>query len=190
MDAKIFRGSLDRWNDDKGFGFIRGKESKRDIFIHISAFKKNINRRPKVGDVIFYETHIENSGKIRAVNARIEGLAAKPVNITGDKSPIVHRDYRRKKSTRFHSRIFALLFVVGAGMAVYRYGPPKMGGSNYLNSMPKQAQQFKEEYHCQGKVYCSEMRSRHEAMFYLRNCPGTKMDGDHDGIPCESQFRW
>ncbi|WP_085961298.1 excalibur calcium-binding domain-containing protein [Cupriavidus basilensis] len=23
------------------------------------------------------------------------------------------------------------------------------------------------------------------ARFYLRNCPGVKIDGDHDGIPCE-----
>jgi hypothetical protein len=26
-----------------------------------------------------------------------------------------------------------------------------------------------------------------EATFYLRSCPGTQMDGDNDGIPCESQ---
>lgn len=41
---------------------------------------------------------------------------------------------------------------------------------------------------CESKTYCSEMRSCAEAKFYLQNCPGTKMDGDHDGIPCESQW--
>ncbi|MDT4288445.1 excalibur calcium-binding domain-containing protein [Methylomonas sp. MO1] len=46
----------------------------------------------------------------------------------------------------------------------------------------------KQIFQCQGKVYCSEMRSREEAEFYLDNCPGTKMDGDYDGIPCEKQF--
>jgi hypothetical protein len=45
-----------------------------------------------------------------------------------------------------------------------------------------------EAFQCQGKVYCSEMNSYEEALFYVRNCPGTKMDGDHDGEPCESQF--
>lgn len=25
------------------------------------------------------------------------------------------------------------------------------------------------------------------AVFYLKNCPGTQMDADEDGIPCESQ---
>ena len=39
-----------------------------------------------------------------------------------------------------------------------------------------------------GKIYCSEMTSCGEAKFYQRNCPGTKMDGDGDGIPCESQW--
>ncbi len=44
------------------------------------------------------------------------------------------------------------------------------------------------EFSCQGKQYCSEMRSCEEAKYYLSNCPNTKMDGDHDGVPCESQW--
>jgi len=44
------------------------------------------------------------------------------------------------------------------------------------------------KYQCLGKVYCSEMISCEEATFYLQNCPGTKMDGDNDGIPCEGQW--
>ncbi len=43
-------------------------------------------------------------------------------------------------------------------------------------------------YQCLGKVYCSEMTSCAEAMFYLQNCQGTLMDGDNDGIPCETQW--
>ncbi|MCF9465553.1 cold shock domain-containing protein [Vibrio parahaemolyticus] len=35
---------------------------------------------------------------------------------------------------------------------------------------------------------CSEMVSCNEAKFYLSNCPNVKIDGDNDGIPCESQF--
>ena len=41
---------------------------------------------------------------------------------------------------------------------------------------------------CSGKVYCSEMSSCAEAKFYLRNCPGTKIDGNNDGVPCEKQW--
>ena len=43
-------------------------------------------------------------------------------------------------------------------------------------------------YRCDGRTYCSQMTSFEEAMFFLNNCPGVKMDGDHDGVPCEMQF--
>lgn len=45
-------------------------------------------------------------------------------------------------------------------------------------------------FSCDGRQYCSDMTSRAEAEFFVRNCPNTKMDGDHDGIPCESDSRW
>ncbi|MCU0805033.1 MAG: excalibur calcium-binding domain-containing protein [Burkholderiales bacterium] len=32
------------------------------------------------------------------------------------------------------------------------------------------------------------MTSCAEATFFLSNCPGVKMDGDGDGIPCEEQW--
>ena len=41
---------------------------------------------------------------------------------------------------------------------------------------------------CDGRVYCSQMTSCAEATFFLRNCPGVKMDGDNDGVPCERQW--
>ena len=41
---------------------------------------------------------------------------------------------------------------------------------------------------CDGRIHCSQMTSCEEAMFFIKNCPGTKMDGDNDGIPCESQW--
>jgi len=44
------------------------------------------------------------------------------------------------------------------------------------------------KFQCSGKIHCAEMSSCAEAKFYLRNCPGTKMDGDNDGIPCEKQW--
>lgn len=43
-------------------------------------------------------------------------------------------------------------------------------------------------YRCDGRVYCSQMHSCEEATWVQQNCPGTKMDGNHDGIPCEKQF--
>ncbi|WP_081933500.1 excalibur calcium-binding domain-containing protein [Shewanella mangrovi] len=54
--------------------------------------------------------------------------------------------------------------------------------------LPKYGSQ--QQFRCDGRKYCSEMRSRAEAEFFLKNCPGTRMDGDNDGIPCENDSRW
>lgn len=43
-------------------------------------------------------------------------------------------------------------------------------------------------YRCDGRIYCSQMTSCEEATWFLKNCPGTKMDGDNDGVPCEKQW--
>lgn len=43
-------------------------------------------------------------------------------------------------------------------------------------------------YQCDGRTHCSQMRSYDEAVWFLRNCPNTQMDGDNDGVPCERQF--
>ena len=41
---------------------------------------------------------------------------------------------------------------------------------------------------CDGRQHCFPMTSCAEATYFLKNCPGTKMDGDHDGVPCEDQL--
>jgi len=42
-------------------------------------------------------------------------------------------------------------------------------------------------FRCDGRTHCSQMSSCSEARYFLANCPGVKMDGDRDGIPCEDQ---
>ena len=51
------------------------------------------------------------------------------------------------------------------------------------------------DFACDGRKYCSQMTSCAEAMYFLENCPGVKMDGSGpgqdgpgDGIPCERQW--
>ena len=43
-------------------------------------------------------------------------------------------------------------------------------------------------FSCDGRKYCSQMKSCAEAKYFLTNCPGVKMDGDRNGIPCEKQW--
>ena len=44
------------------------------------------------------------------------------------------------------------------------------------------------QYRCDGRTHCSQMTSCEEATFFLRNCPGTQMDGNNDGVSCERQW--
>lgn len=43
------------------------------------------------------------------------------------------------------------------------------------------------DFTCEGKTKCSEMINCEEARFYLEKCGLTRLDGDKDGIPCESK---
>ena len=53
------------------------------------------------------------------------------------------------------------------------------------NSLPERAT---EEFTCDGREHCSQMTSCKEAEYFINHCPGTKMDGDKDGVPCEDQW--
>src|SRR5262245_31081119 len=42
---------------------------------------------------------------------------------------------------------------------------------------------------CGEKMYCTQMRSCEEAMFHFSQCGLSRLDGDDDGVPCESLCR-
>jgi len=63
--------------------------------------------------------------------------------------------------------------------------PTKTGSSVTANQQPALPSS---PYRCDGRKYCTQMSSCNEAKFFLANCPGVKMDGDNDGIPCEEQW--
>jgi len=52
----------------------------------------------------------------------------------------------------------------------------------------QQSSSIRVSYSCDGRTYCSQMTSCDEATWFLKHCPGTKMDGNNDGIPCEKQW--
>ena len=177
------KGKLKRWNKDRGFGFITPDSGGPEVFMHISALKK-MGRPPVTGDIICYSLHTDNNGKIKAVDARIEGLkktANRPIN-----TPI-----KIKKNSKFSNKIVVGIIVIFIVSYAYKAISPsyttKVNDSpvpSLLNKMDVSSK----NYSCSGKVYCSAMTSCEEAMFYQNNCPGTKMDGDGDGVPCERQW--
>jgi hypothetical protein len=90
--------------------------------------------------------------------------------------------------------LFLLIFL---GFGVYKYlnehtSLLNTGSVNqYFNTQSPSSEMISQpssQFSCQGKTHCSQMGSYEEAKFYLDNCPGTKMDGDGDGVPCERQF--
>lgn len=81
MHNRIVKGTLVRWKDDKGFGFIEpetgpGTDSHTDIFIHVSQLR-HMSRRPQEGDIIFFQIEHKPGGKLNAIEARIEGVEVK-----------------------------------------------------------------------------------------------------------------
>lgn len=82
---KIRKGTLIKWDDDKGFGFIQ-QESGDQIFLHISNLKKGTRRRPVVGDIIYFHTEKDERGRLRASQAVIKGVGYKYVDIESVKT--------------------------------------------------------------------------------------------------------
>jgi len=182
MNQNHQKGKLKRWNDDKGFGFITSDTGK-DIFIHVSALKW-MERRPKVGDVLTFQIDTDHEGKEKAVNAKIEGVAEVR------ERPVRNNVKKRNKSNGL-SAVLSFILVISIGSFAYN----KFAALNPVHDEPTTSTYSHtaqggngNNYSCEGKVYCSEMTSCDEAEYYQRNCPGTKMDGDGDGIPCERQW--
>jgi hypothetical protein len=78
-----------------------------------------------------------------------------------------------------------LLGILIGGAAVYGYhhvrGSPVAMAEQDTGSTATR-------FSCDGRTRCSQMTSCAEAMYFLENCPGVKMDGEGDGIPCEGQW--
>ncbi len=68
--------------------------------------------------------------------------------------------------------------------------PPRMAAFPVHPARPMKGAQIEAPaaFKCDGRTYCSQMTSCAEATFFLKNCPGAKMDGNHDGVPCEQQW--
>lgn len=59
------KGTLSKWNDDRGFGFISPIQDGQDIFVHISAFPKD-GIRPTLGETLIFEIETDTRGKKRS----------------------------------------------------------------------------------------------------------------------------
>jgi hypothetical protein len=82
--------------------------------------------------------------------------------------------------------IYALITLVGWNY----YQKNNVSAEEESQTLETVASQPAENFSCDGRQYCSQMQSRAEAEYFLSHCPDMKMDGDHDGIPCENDSRF
>lgn len=179
-------GTLVDWKDSRGFGFIEPAASTERVFVHVSSFRRS-TERPRVGLVVSFEIEVDESGRKRAINVMRPGDANRM-----DVEPLAEGG-SRSRSTSWVGGLLPVVLVVGALM--YFLGQERVGSLDQLAPTskvipstlgvrsPSTAEPTR--FRCDGRVHCSQMRSCEEADFFLSHCPGTKMDGDGDGLPCE-----
>ena len=164
------KGQITQWFDDKGFGFIYCHDMPFEIFAHVSRFRRGY-RRPRVGDNVEFQIEWDN-GKANA--SAIVLLNVSPV--------------RKRISIRSTLSIVVMFITM---TLIYQFFKNQLSTS-FSHTPPSYQQQIYRaptpQFTCQGKTHCSQMTSYEDALFYLRYCPNTHIDGDNDGIPCERQF--
>jgi cold shock CspA family protein len=170
-------GTLTKWNDDRGFGFITPAERSEEIFVHISQFPKK-GGRPQLNEVISFETETGPNGKPRAIRVMRPGQ---------------HTASRRPRSKNRQDRPSGLLGTILGVLAIAAIGA--YGYKQFTRSppVPSPAQAAAQpmpstEFKCDGRTMCSQMTSCAEAKYFLQHCPNTQMDGNNDGEPCEQQW--
>ncbi len=179
-------GKLTKWNDDRGFGFIEPALGTEEIFVHVSAFPRD-GVRPRIGEIVSFETELRGDGKQRAVRVMRPGSRATTYR---QRRPQPAASQQGPSAALTALASVLLLAVIGW------YGYSRLTANRATDSTPIRASPPTpavvvppaQPFHCDGRTRCSQMTSCAEATYFIRQCPGTRMDGDGDGIPCESQW--
>ncbi|WP_073465718.1 cold shock domain-containing protein [Rhizobacter sp. OV335] len=182
-------GILRTWNEERGFGFIAPTGGGRELFVHISAFPRD-GSRPTVGESLSYEPGQGADGRPQAVRV-IRQAIGKPS--THPRAQVSVRRRRRSLVLPLVALVLMIAIVIAVGVFGYnRYRPfaQSQSGRPLRPAIPEavSAAPAPGSFRCDGRTHCSQMTSCREAKFFLKNCPGTKMDGNNDGVPCEQQW--
>ncbi len=180
-------GTLAKWNDERGFGFIAPRLGGQEVFVHVSSFPRD-GRKPRIGESLRFDVEVDKSGRKRAVRV------ARPARATAPQSARRDRGARERPGGVVRGLVSAAIVVA---LGVYGYGEVSRRSGAHVGPVDHepagvaeipQAAPAGAGFRCDGRIHCSQMTSCAEATYFLRNCPGTKMDGDDDGVPCEQQW--
>lgn len=185
------RGVIVKWDDEKGYGFIRIDGGNKEIFCHISDFSPR-NPRPEINEAVGFEVVSDGKGRFSAKQICY-------LNRERAVSPGYCKKHRKDKESPTSivqvmlSLLVGLLLVSVIGYKAYQYASEKLTPKQENTSVKtqvlpeiKRQQPDSSPYRCDGRQHCSQMTSCEEAKWFVRNCSDTKMDGDGDGIPCEN----
>ena len=112
------KGIITQWKDDRGFGFIVSDDNKEKIFFHISAVKTK-GRRPKVNDVVLYESIRDSQGRLKAKAVVIEGVMPSPKTY-GEKR--IHTEPPKKDVLDYAAIVLLIGSLAGAAYSFIQSG--------------------------------------------------------------------
>ena len=209
------QGNLIKWNADRGFGFAKTGDSGIEVFVHISAFPRS-GRQPQIGDPISFEIVSADDGRkqAKAVIYEVPSVRADFTRAPTEKksahsthtakqgqartsTPRQHRHSRhdtREASGGILGRLIVIALLLGSGVYGYRKfqdfsaADAAAASAPPANAIAQPSAPPAQSYRCDGRTHCSQMRSCADATQVLQRCPGTTMDGDGDGVPCETQW--
>lgn len=176
-------GTLSKWNEDRGFGFITTAQGSREVFVHISAFPRGA--RPRVGEVVSFETEAGPEGKAQAVRVMRPG-ASQGGRARDQRKPVDRPASRNPLATLLG--LLAIGAMAFAGYAKFKDMSATDDTVEAASPRPVTRAEAVSRYACDGRTHCSQMRSCDEARYFLRHCPNVEMDGNGDGEPCEQQW--
>ena len=170
-------GTLKKWNDERGYGFVLPNQGTEELFVHVSAFPKD-GERPRVDELISFETETGPDGKLRATRVM------RPA-----KRPTPHRPTGKGRSNHSAGAVGTVLALLAmAAIGVYGYSHFEHTTQAPPSVQAAMASPAHSTFTCDGRTTCAEMTSCAEARYFIEQCPNTTMDGDNDGNPCEMQW--